>query len=88
MIQGEDESAIDFMRRVVHWMNHEEESILSALPTPQSIFDFAALWHTYGTEFLQGIIECIEEGDDPAPLRKFIRKYKLSWKIPKSAVTD
>lgn len=83
MIQEEDETAIDFMRRVVGWLNYEQEDLLSDLPSVEAVFEFAALYTTYGTDFLQGIFECIEEGDDPAPYENFVKKYNLDWRVPK-----
>lgn len=87
MKQNKDETAIDFLRRVVGWLEHENESILQDLPSTQAILEYAALWSVYDTDLMSGIVECIEEGNDPKPLADFIAKYNLSWTVPEP-VTD
>ena len=82
MQKRDDESAVDFLRRVVNWLNHEQESLLSDLPTVQAVLDYAELWSIYRTDFMTGILEAISEGDDPSPLLDFIAKYNLNWTIP------
>ena len=79
--QKDDESAMEFLRRVVGWCDHEQESFLDDLPSVDAVLDFFGLWAVYGTDFWTGILECIAEGDDPRKARAFVRKYKLpqSW---------
>ena len=74
-----DETAMEFLRRVVSGCDMESESLLDDLPSVKAIIEFFGLWHTYDTDFLDGIYECIADGADPKPLRKFIKKYRLSW---------
>lgn len=82
MLQQPDETAIEFARRVIGWLNHEEESLLDDLPSIQAVFDYAELWATYDTDLMVGIVEAIEEGADPKPLADFIAKYNLDWTVP------
>ena len=82
MRKRDDESAIEFLRRVVEWLNVEQESLLADLPTVQAVLDYADLWTVYQTDLMSGIIEAIEDGDDPKPLADFVEKYELNWTIP------
>lgn len=82
--QHSDETAAEYLRRVVSWSDHETCTLLDALPTVEAVLEFFELWHAYGTDFWSGILECIAEGDDPAPARAFIKK----WKLPKSWSED
>ena len=50
-----DETAFDFLDRVVGWLKYENCEILETLPTTDAILDYAALWSTYDTDFLAGI---------------------------------
>lgn len=82
MRQLANESAIDCLRRIMSWVDHEYEGILTTLPTIQSIIDYALLWTVYDAEFLNGIHEAILNGADPTPFNDFVKKYKLdSWKL-------
>lgn len=83
MRKYDDETAIEFMRRVVEWLSCESESLLSDLSTVEAVLEYADLWSVYKTDFMSGILECIAEGDDPKPLQRFIKKHKLNaWAIP------
>lgn len=84
MRQKEGETAIEFLRRVIEWLGCEQESLLSDLPSVQSVLDYAELWTVYGTDLMEGIIECIHDGDDPKPFLDFVAKYDLKWQIPAS----
>jgi len=80
MKQREDETSIDFLRRVTSNLNCEQESLLTDLPTVQAVLDYAALWDVYGTDLMVGIEEAILDwGADPKPLKDFIAKYNLDW---------
>ena len=81
MTPQKDETSIDFLRRVVHNLGYEDESLLMSLPSVQSIIDFAALWDVYDTDYMQGIEEAIHCGDSPQPLKDFVAKYKLDWDL-------
>ncbi len=74
------ETAIEFLRRAVTNLDYEPEDLLQQLPTPESLLEYFRLWDVYGTEYLEGILECIAEGDDPAPFDAFVRKHKLKWR--------
>ncbi len=74
-----EETSMEYLRRVVNNMDMETESLLDALPSVNAVLEYFGLWETYDTDFMQGIEEGIEEGDDPAPLKKFIAKHKLDW---------
>lgn len=82
MRKRDNETAIEFMRRMLAWLDTEEESLLSALPSTQAVLDYAELWAVYDTELLTGILDTIREGADPAALFAFIEKYKLNWTVP------
>lgn len=71
------ETAMEYLRRVVGCVAHEPESLLDQLPTPAAIIDFFVLWDTYDTEYLAGVIECIEAGADPAPYEEFVARHGL-----------
>ena len=73
---------MEYLRRIVNAMSYEPEGLLDDLKTTEAIVDYFELWSTYGTEFLSGIHECIEEGENPAPLVAFIAKHSLDWGVP------
>jgi len=79
--QHKDETAIEFLRRVVLNCDYEPESLLQDLPSVEAILDFFALLAVYGTDFWAGVLEGIYDGDDPRKARAFVSKYKLpaSW---------
>lgn len=82
MKQQKDESAIEFLRRLVNWLNYEHESLLTDLPSVEAVIEYATLWDVYDTDLMVGIIEAIEDGEDPKPLADLIAKYKLPWTVP------
>lgn len=80
--QNEDESAIDYLRRVVSNLDYENESTLQQMPSVEAILDYYDLFYIYDTDLLVGILECIEEEDSAEyrkPMKDFIRKHKLPW---------
>ena len=79
--QHADESAIEFLSRVVSWCAYETTSLLDDLKSVEAVLDFFDLWSDYDTDFWSGILECIADGDSPAKARAFVRKYRLpkSW---------
>lgn len=81
--QHEHESVIEYLRRVVHNLDHENGCYLDDLRTVEACLEFFELFSvTYGTDFWQGVMECIAEGEDPQPALDFIKKHKLpdTWK--------
>jgi hypothetical protein len=81
VVDLDKELPIEYLRRLIQNVNYEPETLLQDLPSVQAIVEFFDLWEIYGTDFLAGIIECIEDGDDPKPYLKFVKKYKLPWQI-------
>lgn len=77
----ETESAIDKLRRIVDSLGWEDESVLTDLPSVAAILEYWDLRELYGVESLEDIGEVIAEGADAKPLRKFVRRYKLSWEV-------
>lgn len=79
--QNEDESAIDYLRRVVSNLDYENESILQQMPSVEAILDYYDLFYIYDTDLMTGILECVEEGEEKKPLDDFIKKHNLPWTI-------
>lgn len=77
--QDTDESAIDYLRRMISWINYEQETVLLTLPSVEAVLDYFDLWQTYDTEFLTGIYEAVAAGQSPEPYNAFVRKHALSW---------
>lgn len=75
--QHDDESAAEYLRRVVNNINYESEGMLEQLPCVEAVLDFFDLWAAYDTDFWGGCMECIADGDSPAKARAFVRKWKL-----------
>lgn len=84
MRKQDNETSIDFIRRVVQWLNCEQESVLAGLPTVQAVFEYAELLAVYyNADSMSEILDAIAEGDDPKPLQFFITRHKIpNWKIP------
>jgi hypothetical protein len=80
--QHEDESGIDYIRRLAGVSNYEIESLWDSLPSVDATMDFFDLWYIYDTEFWEGIYCSIEEGADPAPAKAFLEKWHLKWRLP------
>ena len=77
------ETASEYMMRVVDNLQYEICSYYETLPTVESVFEFHELQSVYGTDLMEGIIEEIELGGaDPTPLQEFIKKYDLPWDCP------
>ncbi len=87
--QHDDETATDYLRRVVANLNHEHEGMLDDLPSVEAVLEYFELWHKYGTDFWEGIVEAIQDdGDSPAPVKAFIKKYNLDWEVPRNSVAS
>ena len=78
-MRNEDETAIDYMRRINSALNYEEDSLLYDLPSVEALIEYFELWSVYDTDLMSGILEGIENGESPKPLNDFIKKYKLDW---------
>lgn len=78
--QKADETPMEYLRRLVQNCDMENESILDDLPSVQAVLEFFGLWHTYDTDFIEGVVECIENGEDPKSYRDFVKKYNLTWR--------
>lgn len=78
-MRHDNESTVDYMRRIVQNLNHEPEYLLDELPTIQAAVDYFELWHVYDADFWSGVVEAISQGADPAPARRFIRKHRAHF---------
>lgn len=74
-------TAIEDLRSTVASLDYEWEWVLQSIPTIPALLEYRALWDTYGTEYLNGIIEEIRGGADPKPLHRFMRKHGLKWEV-------
>lgn len=89
-MQHENETAIEYLRRIINCLNYETETILQTLPNTQAVLEYFQLWNKYNTGLMTGIKETIEDGANPKPLLDFIKKYNLNWDtnwIPKPNTT-
>lgn len=75
--QHDDESAFEYLGRATSWLAYEHGSLLRDLATVDAVLDFFDLWHEYGTDLWQGILECIADGDSPDKAMAFVKKHKL-----------
>lgn len=74
-----DETAYEKLQRMTNFFAHEYTSLLDQLPSVEALEEYFDLFKTYDTDFLQVIMEMIEEGADPKPLKDFCKKYDLNW---------
>jgi hypothetical protein len=81
--QLKDETAMEYLKRIISALDWETTSLLDSLPSTEAIIEFYELWVTYDTDLWYGILEEIESGKDPNPTLDFIKKYKLpkGWRI-------
>lgn len=78
-MQQQNEPAIEYMRRIVSSCNYELEGILYDLPSIEAIVEYFELQSQYDTEFQEGIMEAIANGDDPSAYNAFLEKWNLPW---------
>lgn len=78
-MQQQNEPAIEYMRRIVNSCNYELEGILYDLPSIEAIVEYFELQSQYDTEFQEGILEAIANGDSPEAYNAFVEKWDLSW---------
>lgn len=87
-MRKDHESAADYLRRIVDNLNCEDESLLDDIHSPAGLIAYFEVWDAYDTEYMSGMLECIEcDGDDPAPLRGFVDRHvsqgvRHEWKRP------
>lgn len=80
---------MEYLRRIVHNLGHETESLLDPLPSIPAVVDYFELFAKYDTDFMEGIVEAIEyDGADSKHLRDFIAKYNLPWTVPEPIKPD
>jgi hypothetical protein len=81
--QREDESAMEYLRRVVSVCDCESEGVLGHLKTVDAVLDFFDLWHTYDTEFWDGVLDSIRDGANPEPAEAFVSRHQLgeAWRL-------
>ena len=75
--QRDDESAIEYLRRVANNSGYEVEAIWDQLPSVEACLEFYELWGAYGTDYWSGILECIADGDSPDKARAFGCRFTL-----------
>lgn len=81
LAQHEDETAMEYLRRLVNNMSFESESELDCLPNVEAVLEYFDLWKIYDTDFLEGIVTSIEDGANPEPYNAFVQKWDLGWNI-------
>jgi hypothetical protein len=74
-----DETYLEFLSRVVSNLKMEGGWIVDELKSIDAILDFFDLWEIYDTDFLEGIVEAIQSGENPGPAIKFCKKHKIGW---------
>lgn len=79
--QHADETATDFLARVVGAFSFEDGAVLDDLPSIEAALAFFGLWHRYDTDLLAGVEEAIEGGEDPTPYNAFVRRWGLPWAL-------
>ena|SRR5690348_5459770 len=79
--QHHDETAFQYLSRVVSNLKFEECSELDCLPSVEAVLDYFDLWTTYDTDLLVGIIDALENGEDPSPYNSFVKKHDLGWRL-------
>ena len=79
--QHTDETAIDYLRRMINALAFESDNELDRLPTTEAVLEYFDLWTTYDTDFLDGIVTAIEAGASPEPYNSFVNKWELGWNV-------
>lgn len=77
--QHKDETAVEYLHRVSS--NLDMEHGISELPSVEACLEYFELWHTYDTDFLSGVFECIENGESAKPYNDFVKKWGLDWNL-------
>lgn len=71
MARHENESAIDYLRRMISYLDYEEEGILQALPEVEAVLEYVALLAHYDVETLDAVFEAIQDGADAGHYVRF-----------------
>ncbi len=84
MAQQKDETIIEYARRAISWLDHNDEIIYDKLPDTNSLFElFDLISDTYDVSLIEEVyLEILESDADPKPLEAFIAKYDLNWNTP------
>lgn len=73
-----DETVQEFLTRVVHNLAYENCGILDQLMTVDAMLDYYGLFSVdYGTDFWEGVEECIADGDSEIPALEFVKRWNL-----------
>ena len=78
-----DETPAEFLQRVVQNLGYEEGSLLDQMPSVDALLDYYGVFCTdYGTDYWEGVLECIADGDSPDKANDFIARWNLGdgWK--------
>lgn len=80
MARKHDETAIEYMRRIVSHLDNEPESILEDFKTIHALVEFFELWAVYDTYYANGCQQLIESREaSPKAWNSFVKKYDLPW---------
>lgn len=79
--QAADETAFEYLARVVSNLRHETCALYDELPCVEAVLQFFELWHAYGTDLWSGVLEEIADGADPKPARQWARRWKQTDRV-------
>ena len=84
-----DSSTSEKFLIISSYVNCEVCSLIDDLPNPKAVVDlYELVVLQYGVDFVDGIYESIEEGEDPKQFVDFIKLYDLNWRIPGESDED
>lgn len=80
-MKQKDESAFDYISRIVSVLDCEDGDITCDLPTTESVVEFFELFSDkYDVSCLEEVYLSIEQGEDATPYNEFVKKWKLPWR--------
>jgi hypothetical protein len=80
-MQHEDESTLEYMQRLLSWVERNDGDITDDLKSIPCVVEFfEMISDSYDVSLLEEVYEVIEEGTDAKPYNDFVDKWQLPWR--------
>lgn len=81
-MRKEDESALEYMERIVSWVNVNDGDITEDLISIPCVVEFfEMISDSYDVSTLEEVYLSIEEGADAKEYNDFVKKWGIEWRL-------